>query len=274
METKILVYDADCPFCCWYTGKFIQLGLLSEAGRKPYQDVLEQKIIDFDIEKAKNKIALLDPKNQQVFYGIDSLLHILGQRYAWMERIGKWSVIHFLLTLLYSFISYNRKLIAPSKPCETACACEPSKNWFWRILFILVSMLVVHLTVTNYFHSHFSTYLVENPVPDFVLFLAQLVFQGIVFYSLKQRNGYDYLGQLSFISLFGALLLLFFHLGLTVLTKIGIQTEMLSIFCYGMVYWIMFQMHFQRVRLLGFSSWLTLSWFIFRLFIYPLVFQL
>lgn len=277
METsnhQVLVYDKDCPFCRWYTGMFVKTGLLSEKGRVPYHEALDDVSLVFDPVLSRNKIALVDWKSGNVKYGIDSLLAVLGHRFRWIETIGKFPPVHFLLTLLYNFISYNRKVIAPSR-CDGTCNCAPDKSYFWRISFIVFCGWIVNIATGMYFGTHLQKFFIADPFyTDLIFFAAQIVFQFLVFKVLKQQNFYDYAGQLAFISLLGAFLLFFFHFGLNFLAGIGIQTEMLAPFCYGMVYLFMLYEHIKRLKILQISGWLSISWIFFRFCIYPFAFEL
>jgi hypothetical protein len=90
---------------------------------------------------------------------------------------------------------------------------------------------------------------------------------------LKQRNFYDYIGQVAFVSFLGGLLLGFFDLGLLFLKSIGFETELLVGVCYGIVYLFMVYEHARRIKILGFSGWLTITWIAYRLLIYPIAFK-
>lgn len=272
--THILLYDKDCPLCNWYTGAFIRHGFLAPAGRLPYSEAVEQPGLTFDITVSRNKIALVDPVKGTVEYGVDSLLTVLGNRFPLIPKIGRLPGIHWLLEQLYSFISYNRKMVAPSD-CNDRCACAPTLSISWRIAFIAFCCWIVNLTTGIYFTQQLGDYFIGHPVyTDLVLFLAQFGFQFLVF-RLFHRNGFaDYAGNLAFISLLGGLLLLFFHLGLTFLNFVGMSTEMLQPFCYGLVYLFMFYEHMRRLQLLHISGWLSVSWIVFRLLIYPFAFAL
>ncbi len=277
METEnqqVLIYDKDCPFCRWYTGMFVRTGLLTETGRLPYNEALDDPTLIFDPVVSRNKIALVDRNSGNVKYGIDSLLAVIGKRFKWIEKVGKFPLFYWPLFMLYNFISYNRKVIAPSK-CDGSCNCAPDRSYFWRIVFIVFCGYIVNIATGLYFSIHLEKYFIGDPFyTDVVFFSAQIAFQFVVFKLLKQPNFYDYAGQVSFVSALGAFLLLFFHYGLNILQQIGIQTEMLAPLCYGMVYMFMLYEHMRRVKLLQLSGWLTISWIVFRFCIYPFAFEL
>ena len=276
METQqqVLIYDKDCPFCRWYTGIFVSTGLLAESGRIPFDQALESMDLVFDPLLSRNKIALVNRETREVKYGVDSLLAVFGTRFRWIETIGSFPPVHFLLALLYSFISYNRKVIAPSK-CTGTCDCRPTRSYFWRIAFIVACGLLVNLATGLYFTMQLGTYFTGVPVyTDLVFFTAQIAFQFVFFRLLKQDNFYDYAGQVSFVSAMGAVMLLFFHYGLLLLDTWGIEIGMLQPFCYGVVYMFMFYEHARRLKILELTSWLSVTWIVFRFCIYPFAFEL
>jgi hypothetical protein len=152
---------------------------------------------------------------------------------------------------------------------------NPEKNLPNRLAFIVFCGLVVHFTVTWFFHTFLHSFLnTQMQFPDFVLYASQFPIQALVFYGLKQNNFYDYAGQIAAVSLFGALLLGALGIGLLVIQKLGFNISLLAPVSYGMVYMFMFLEHLKRVKLYQLSTWLCVSWFVFRLAIYPLVFKL
>ncbi|MNY22041.1 hypothetical protein D3C86_1556270 [compost metagenome] len=177
------------------------------------------------------------------------------------------------LKLLYLLISYNRKIIVPTPVKKIDCACEPTKSILWRAVFIIVISLLTSLSVNWYFDLFLTEYMLNNPPHDLVLLSAQIGFQGLIFLLLKQENSYDYLGHLAFTSFLGSLLLVFFGVGIRFLGVLGIQAGFLPVVCYGIVFAFMFFEHKRRLGLKGWTWKLSLSWILFRIAIYPLVFQ-
>lgn len=275
METQHnrLIYDKDCPFCSWYTGLFIRTGFLSENGRIPYNEAVTDDQLHFNHTEARNKIALINTATGTVKYGVDSLLAVLGTKAPVIQKVGIFPPIHFLISQLYNFISFNRKVIAPSD-CSENCDCTPTTSYFWRWVFITFCALVVNSVTAVYFNQHLSNYYIGINNSDLIFFVLQLVIQSGVFILLKQKNLYDYLGQISFVSCLGALLLLFFHLGLHWLHQFGINIDLLQPFCFGIVVTFMFFEHKRRVRLLHLSQVLSITWILFRIGIAPFAFNL
>lgn len=268
-----LLYDEACPLCKWYTGLFLKYGLLNEKGRMAYQQINTAVFPMVDLEKAKDKIACIDQTTGKVVYGIDSLLTIIGQRFPWIQKIGSWKIIHFLLSLLYNFISYNRKIIANSKKNSIECACDPSKNYPYRIAFLILISLATWAIVDTFFTRYLAEFLIKKPVNDGVLLIAQLAFQLIAFQLLRQKNSYDYLAHVAFVSFLGALLLWFTTIGLNLLNHFQLDTSLLAPVCYGIVILFMFMEHKKRLERNNWTAWLSVTWVLFRIGIYFLVFK-
>lgn len=269
----ILLYDNDCPFCTWYTNVFIRMHLLTENGRVSFTQFHQTPDIKLDSQLAQNKIACINPTTHEITYGIDSLLLLLGQRFKWIERVGKWTIIHFLLEGLYALISFNRKIIAPTRKKSIDCSCEPGKSTFWRTSFILVLSILTSFMVNAFFNRFLVAYLVPAPVNDFLLLLLQLGIQALSFKLLKQRNLYDYLGHVAFVSFLGSLFLFALQWTLLLIGRFGIDCSLLATSGYGMVLLWMFLEHKRRLQLREWHWVLSISWILFRCLIYPLVFH-
>ncbi len=274
LNQHTLVYDKDCPLCDWYTGMFLKYNLLDEKGREDYTDVINNNLFQFDTAKAKNKIALVNRENGDVTYGIDSMLKVLGYRFSFVRILGKFPPIYWFLTQLYNFITYNRKVVIASD-CNKLGSCVPSRNMFWRVFFILFCGVITTWIVDSYFFNRLDEYYIGTRIiTDASLFIAQLAFQYVACLILKEKNIYDYIGQVAFVSFLGALLLLGFSLGLQFLSLFHLNIELLEILCYGVVVAFMFFEHKRRVYVAGNNAWLSWTWVLFRLLAYPFAFSL
>ncbi len=274
LTNHTLIYDAECPLCNAYTSQFIKQGLLDKNGRTAFANFDFENNKEIDKNLACNKIALVNSTNNEITYGIDSLLKVIGFSFPYIVKIGKQPLVYWFLNILYNFISFNRKMIAPGKNPQNS-ACNPTQNLKYRLAFIVFCGLVVHFTVTWFFQTFLYSFLnTQILFPDFALFASQFPIQALVFYSLKQKKFYDYAGQIAAVSLFGALLLGALGIGLLFIQKLEINISLLAPVSYGMVYMFMFLEHLKRVKLYQISAWLCVSWFVFRLAIYPLVFKL
>ncbi|HEX8546170.1 MAG TPA: hypothetical protein VF691_04360 [Cytophagaceae bacterium] len=273
LKDHVILYDADCPLCKVYTSGFIKYKLLDNDGRTAFDQFDFGNHSHINKNLACDKIVLLDKNTREVTYGIDSLIKILAANFPWVKKIAGMHLIYAVLTVLYSFISFNRKMVAPGDASKTS-SCVPSQNVGYRLLFIGLSGLLVHVIVTWYFNRFLGEHLSHSyDLPDIVLFFAQVCFQCLIFYVLKQQNYLDYAGQIAFVSVLGALGLLASGFGLNILSGFGLDVSFLSVVCYGAVFFFMFMEHLRRVHLYHWSAWLCVSWVIFRIIIYPLVFK-
>lgn len=274
MENISLLYDEDCPLCRWYTRLFVKYGLLDKSGRIPYVNYIALHPDEVNSTIAQTKIACVNHQTNQVLYGIDGLVLILGNRFRIIRILGNFKPVNLLLKFLYLLFSYNRRIIAPVSERTVECTCEPPKSILWRSVFIIILSFFTYLIVNWYFEHFLFNHLVTNPPNDLILLAAQIAFQGLAFFTFHQKNGYDYVGHLVFTSFLGSLLLLFFGLGLQFLNFVGVQIGFLAIVCYGITIACMFLEHKRRIQLKNWTWKLSISWLLFRVLIYPLVFQI
>jgi hypothetical protein len=173
--------------------------MLDENGRYKYADLSDfpaHTLIDKD--RARHEIALVDTEKQEVRYGLDSLFHILGSRFPALNLCFKQQWFILIIKHLYYFISYNRKIIAPSL-VQNEKSCSPDFNLRYRALYIVVMLYAV-----GFFAIHFNQFL-----PFWAYWVAQVVF-GLVspIFQNNHEKIITYLGHQITILLIGCLLLL------------------------------------------------------------------
>lgn len=260
LENQTLLFDEDCPLCQVYTTGFIKAGMLDENGKKPFSNLSEDEKNYIDIKRASNEIALVDNINKTVIYGIDSLLKVIGNSFPWMERIGSIRPVKFVLKKLYSFISYNRKVIIPNKKKEKTIQCVPSFDYKYRILYIAFAILMTALTL-----YHFSELIPDLPKGNFsrelILALGQIVFQSLFLMKLDKKVILNYAGNLMTVSLFGSLLLT----PILILNQFFILPEIIILGWFGITVLVMFAEHFRRIKLLELPNYLCYTWVIYRI---------
>lgn len=125
LKNYTLIYDNECPMCNIYSKGFIKIGMLEQNGRQAFTEISAEnkKVIDFD--RAKNEIVLVDRNKNEVIYGLDSLLLIIGNSFPLLAEIARARPLHWFFKKLYSFVSYNRKQIIPSGKDYTEQPCVP-----------------------------------------------------------------------------------------------------------------------------------------------------
>ncbi len=206
-ESFLLVYDDNCPFCCWYTGRFVHAGLLRAEHRKPFSTLDDRWMSVIDLDRGRNEIPLIDTSTNNVLYGIDALLALLGQRFPFVSRVGNWKLVHWMLRKLYKFISYNRQLIV-ARRCSSGFNCAPDLNIRYRLLFMLV-----FLAFTTGMLIPVHTFLVKQ-LPGFSLsatsvitaHFAVLSINLILFMKLGWNRGLEFLAQANLLALTAVLL--------------------------------------------------------------------
>ncbi len=272
LSNHLLVYDKYCPLCCWYTGLFIKYKLLDEHSRVAYQDIDSAKYPTVDYIIAQNKIALINTQKGNVIYGIDAISIMLSIPFPFVGFFIKFKPIHWFMEKFYMLVSMNRKIIIPVN-CNKDVSCSSSRSWFWRWLFVVLCALTVNVLVGNYFTTHLSSYFIGNPLyGDTIYFAIQLGFQYLMCLLFKEKNRYDYLGQIAFVSFLGAVILAFCGMGLTLVQCFNINISMLQPFCYGMVFAWMFMEHRRRILISEMDWRLSYTWIFVRILMYPLAF--
>lgn len=207
---KILVYDDACPLCVAYTSAFVKAGLLTAEGRQSFSDVSAELLHTINYQRSKNEIPLLDPVNNKVWYGIDALLEILGSKCKAIKIIGHVKPINWFLKKLYSFISYNRKVIVAAKASPLNIDCSPSFNLFYRVLFMLV-FLAANTLMIYPVHQHLLLKIPGYSLSAAQLFLlhtAMVVINCILASFMPKQTAIEYLGQVNMLTLVTNLLLL------------------------------------------------------------------
>lgn len=271
LKDHTLLYDEQCPLCVGYTKAFVYTGMLNKNGRHPFQQVNKLQYSTIDTKRAVNEIALINAKTQKVYYGLNSLLRVLGSSFPWIERAGRIPPLYYFLNKLYAFISYNRKVII-SNPINTQNArdCEPTFNYAYRILYIVFAILFGAILLTGYndllmelgYHSNFYFEII-------VLFL-QIPFQYLFLKSGKPKVFINYAGHLVTVSLIGSLLMVPVWL-LNSVIALPIQTNLLYFLLVATFLWFH---HKKRVENLKLSPILSISWAIYRILLVILIYLL
>jgi hypothetical protein len=261
LHNQTILYDEDCPLCQVYTSAFVKTGMLDENGRKPYNQIGKEEAEFLNIEKAANEIALVDYKNKTVVYGIDSLLKIIGNSFPFIEKIGKITLVNYLLKKLYSFISYNRKVIIPnSKTGETKIQCEPSFNFKYRIIYILFTICIT--TIVLYKCSEMLPYIPKNSITrEILLASGQIVFQLCFLLKKNWKTKLNYLGNLMTVSLYGCLLLT----PILVINLITEVTPLISLIWFTITVLAILLEHIRRITILELPKYLSITWVFYRI---------
>jgi hypothetical protein len=153
--------------------------------------------------------------------------------------------------------------------------CTPDVNLLWRVLFILFCGLTTNAIVGSYFNQFFLPQMRINfQYLDLLLFTGQILFQFLIFRWFGLRDFLNYAGHIAFISMMGALIMGFIHIVLSIFSQYGLDIGILASAGFGVALGFMLMVHIKRIGMIGQTKWLTLTWVIYRMMIYPLVFNL
>ena len=261
LTNQTLLYDEDCPLCRVYTSGFIKTGMLDKNGKKPYCQLSNEEQNFIDVKRASNEIALVDNENKTVIYGIDSLLKVIGFSFPWIEKVGNINPIRYFLKKLYSFISYNRKVIIPSKiNKEIKLQCVPDFNYQYRILYTVFASIITTLTLYDF--SNLITTLPKSTIGrELFLAVGQIVFQSLFLIRFDKKIILNYIGNLMTVSLMGSLILI----PILILNLFFNIPELITLAWFGFTVLAMLLEHSRRIKLLELPFFLSITWIIYRI---------
>ena len=261
LENQTLLYDEDCPLCNLYTTGFVKSGMLDQNGRKSYCELSAEEQNFVDLKRAPNEIALVDNKNKTVIYGIDSLIKVVGFSFPLIEKISNLKPIHFILKKIYSFVSYNRKVIIPGNAKEeNKLQCTPDFNYKYRFLFIGFALVVTTFILFGY--SNLILNFPKNTITrELILAFGQIVFQSLFLFKLDKQMIINYAGNLMTVSLMGSLILS----PILILSHFINLPQMIILSWFGVTVFIMFLEHSRRIKILKLPFYLTFTWVLYRI---------
>jgi hypothetical protein len=262
LKDHVIIYDDECPMCDLYTCAFVKTKMLDKNGREAYSWIPSTLSKHVDKERARNEIALVNPKTGEVRYGIDSLFFVIAHRFPVLRFLFEWRPFRFVMKHVYSFISYNRRVIIPAEKFEAKNSCTPDLKADYRIAFLVFAWLVVSFILHAYSNLILPLIRESGFTRELLVCGGQMLFQGIVILFINKDKLLHYLGNLMAISLGGGLLLL---------PAIMISYTGLITTPYFYAGWflitagLMFFEHIRRTRILALHWSLSASWVLYRL---------
>lgn len=253
-----LLLDADCPMCRIYGKGFEKAAWVDKDTYSPYQYFEVSAGIPIDMDKARNEIALVDTQHNVVRYGIDAFKYILTNRFHELNPVLSWAPIDFFLRKLYKFISFNRKVIAPSEIKEGERACMPDLNVKYRLLYIAF-VVVVSSTVLYHFTQPINGLLGwQNHLGrEFLICVGQIIWQLIFLKNILKEKQLDYIGNMMTVSMIGTLLLL------PMLLLKGMFPVFNLVYFGGVVGFMLWE-HIRRSKILQIGFYPSVSWVLYR----------
>ena len=267
LENHMILYDAECPLCKIYTNAFVKTGMLDTGGRSSYQNKMGKFCPVIDQQRAVNEIALVDLKNGEVTYGIKSLFKIIGNAWPVFGPLFSFKPFVWLMSKIYAFISYNRRVIIPAKENAGRFALQPTFKKHYRIAYLLFTWFYTGFILTRYAHLLVGMVPLGNPLREYLICGGQIIFQGLVISTFAREKLWNYLGNMMTISFAGSLLLL---LPLAVSRWVSIPPLYFIIYFMG-VAGLMLLEHIRRTKLLNLGWVLTITWVLYRLLLLVLI---
>lgn len=253
-----LLIDEDCPMCNLY-GKYLAKNKL--VNLNSYQNSVLEKDCKVNYEKAKNQIALVDKDNNKTLYGLEALYRAFGPKFPKLIKFLQMKIPAAFMPIVYAFISYNRKQIAPS----TSKICNPNFILKYRIAYlvfgIIISAFIFKIFCKNLVFDfvHFFTF--QNIL---FLLMVHFCFQFIILSKYDFEKRINYLGNLCTVFIIGNLLLVPIIL---LSTFLELSNWNIAIYITVSLTFIL-KLHFKRCKIIavGFLPSISFMAFLFLIF--------
>lgn len=269
LNNYTLLYDQDCPLCRAYTKGFIKSKMLDNKGRKAFGKISWKEKEFIDVQRAVNEIALVNRKSGKVVYGIDSLLKIIGNSFPMIEKIGKINPVNFLLRKLYSFVSYNRKVIVPAEKKIKEIDCSPSFSFRYRFIYILFALLVSASIFLSYLHLT-PRLQVLNFGSAMAILISQITFQSLFLANKDLKTIVNYIGNLATVLLIGGMA----FLQALLLNELIPFPQLIIDISFISIVLLMFFEHKRRAKILEIKQYVSYTWLLFSVGIVLLLINL
>jgi hypothetical protein len=266
LKNHIILYDADCPMCTLYTKAFTKTGMLDVNGRAPYQEMATCPYVD--MRRAVNEIALVNTETGEVNYGIKSLFKVIGNSAPVFKPLFAFAPFVWLMSKVYAFISYNRRVIIPADTMEHDL--QPTFKLRYRVAYLLFTWLVVGLVLTQYADLLTPFVPLGNHYREYAICGGQIIFQGIIVSFLAPVKRWNYLGNMMTISLVGAL----------ALVPIEVVSDLVHLWpivypaYFMLVAGLMLLEHIRRSKLLHIGWLMSITWVVYRIIILAIILNL
>lgn len=263
----MILFDGECPMCRLYTHAFVASGMLGAGGRAAYQDSMETACPYIDRQRAVNEIALVNLENGEVSYGVSSLFKVIGNACPAFAPLFACKPFKWLMSKIYAFISYNRRVIIPAGKSEGMYAYQPSFKLQYRIAWLLFTWVLTSLVLTGYVHLLKGFIPQGGPWREYFICGGQILFQGVVISTFARKKMWNYLGNMMTISFAGSLLL---AIGIEFSHLIKLPALFFPAY-FGMVVGLMFLEHIRRTKLMGLGWTMTATWVVYRVILLGII---
>lgn len=267
LNNYLILYDAECPLCSAYTKAIVSTGLLDNKGREAYQQVQPEICPMVDRQRAVNEIALVNQTTGEVVYGIESLFKIFGTAIPLLKPLFGFAPFVWLMSKVYAFFSYNRRVIIPV-PAPRTYQLQPTFKLHYRIAYLLFTWFVTAFVLTRYVPFMHGMVPLGTPYREYLICGGQMFFQGFIICFIAKDKLWTYLGNLMTISFAGGL-------ALSIALVIGHWFSIAPVFYvlyFMLVAGLMFLEHIRRSSLLELGWTMTITWTMYRVLLWLLIF--
>ncbi len=263
LKNYLILFDAECPLCRLYTQAFVDSGMLDKDGRAAYQELPEAACPMLDRQRAVNEIALVNQETGEVTYGVASLFKIIASSFPVFRPLFSFQPFIWLMSKIYAFISFNRRVIIPAAASTSEFELQPSFKLRYRLAYLVFTWLLTALILSVYAPLMLGLLPEGTAYREYLICGGQLFFQGAVISVVQRKKCWDYLGNMMTISFAGALLLL-----PAMLLANWLDLHPLFYASWFMcVAGLMFLEHIRRSRLLKLGWALTGTWVLYRILV-------
>ena len=267
LRNHLILFDEECPMCRMYTHAFVSTGLLEQGGRAAYQDLSAQACPMVDRQRAANEIALVNQETGEVTYGIESLFKIVALVMPFFGPLFKFKPFIWIMSKVYAFIAYNRRVIVPPST-EERFQFQPTFKLHYRMVYLVFTWAVTSYILSNYTSLMNGMLPMGNAYREYLVCGGQIIFQGVVITVVSRQKTWAYLGNMMTISFAGALLLL---PALLASTWLPLNPIFYVLWFLG-VAGLMLLEHIRRSKLLKIGWMLTVTWILYRMAILLIIF--
>ncbi len=261
LENHMILFDGECPMCKAYTNAFVKTGMLGAGGRAAYQNGMDGVCPLIDKQRAVNEIALVNMENGEVTYGVKSIFKILANACPVFAPLFAFNPFVWLMSKVYAFISYNRRVIIPAPVGSDSFAYQPTFKKNYRIAYLLFTWFFTGLILTSYTRLLAPAIPLGGAYREFMICGGQIICQGIIVGIYQKRSFWSYLGNMMTISFAGSLILL-----IPLILNHWFHMQPLFFILYFMaVAGLMFLEHIRRTKLLNLGWTMTITWALYRM---------
>lgn len=237
--------------------------MLGADGRAPYQQMPEAVCPLVDRQRAVNEIALVDTKTGEVKYGVHSVFKVIANSFPAFKPLFSFAPFIWLMSKVYAFISYNRRVIIPAN-INNEQGLQPTFKLKYCLAYLIFTWAIVGCILTAYARLLTGFVPLGNNYREYFICGGQIIFQGIIVSIYAPGKRWEYLGNMMTISFAGALLLA------PVLFLPDLLPVIYPLYFMG-VAGLMFLEHIRRTKLLHLGWLLTITWIIYRIAVLILI---